>query len=397
MSLFFKQPERRAITGADWIRGFDDNGARTKSGVVVTPRSALKLGSMWATTNLLASVVSNLPVDVFRGTGPTKTPVTPQPLLVGSPSLLVSRREWVYQAMMSLLLRGNAYGAVVGRDAILRPTQVEWLNPDTVVVRQKTSLTRPTYEVGGTEVPRDDIIHMRAFVQPGSAIGLSPVEYHAESIGVGLAAQRYGSQWFGDGAHPSAILQNKVATTIDGDVATTVKSRFLAVLKGTREPLVLGSDWSYTPIQASASEAQFLQSMGYTDAQVAKLYGPGLAEILGYAETGSSLTYANRVDRSLDVLTYAVTTWVNKFEDMWTANIAQPQTARMNVNALLRVDPKAQRELFRTDREIGLHNIDELRDLIDEPPLPDGAGADYTPLKLVSAPTPPGGTNDGNQ
>ena len=388
MSLFFSKPERREMDMSMWIRGLEGS-TRTSSGEVVTPAKSLRLGSVWATTNLLASIIANLPVDVFRGTGVNKTPVNPQPALVASPSLIVSRREWIYQGMMSLLLRGNAYGVVVERDAVLRPRTVEWLSPDNVKVTQASSLDRPTYEVGGTTVAREDIIHMRAFVQPGSAIGLSPVEYHAETIGVGLAAQKFGAQWFGDGATPTAILQND-DKTINPKEARTVKERFVASLRGRREPVVLGKGWKYKQIQVSANESQFLDAMGYTDAQVAHLYGPGLAEILGYTQAGSSLTYSNRVDRSLDVLTYAALPWVNKFDDLLTANIAQPQTARLNVNALLRADPKAQREMFRIDREIGLHSIDELRSLIDEPPLPDGAGADYTPLKTKTA---PGGTD----
>lgn len=396
MTLFRRvsAPEARAIDPQAWIRGLD-YGSATKAGVSVTADSALRLGAMWSSANLLASVVSNLPVDVFRGSGASKTPVSPQPRLVASPSLVVEADEWVYQAMMSLLLRGNAYGVVVERDSNQRPTAVEWLNPDVVTVKQKSSLHRPTYKVGGVDRNREDILHMRAFLTPGSAVGLSPVTYHAEMLGVGLAAQQYGAQWFGQGGHPTALFQNTRAT-IDPDKAATIKERISAVLRGGREPLVLGSDWDYKPLQVSAGESAFIESMGYTDAQVARLYGPGLAEVLGYGNAGSTLTYSNRVDRSLDLLTYTVMPWVQKFERMWTRNIAQPQTARINTNAFLRADNKSRHETYRIDREIGLYNIDELRALEDQPPLPDGQGQDYTPLR--AAPTPPQEeSTDGNQ
>ena len=94
------------------------------------------------------------------------------------------------------------------------------------------------------------------------------------------------------------------------------------------------------------------------------------------------------VDRSLDLLTYGVLPWVNRFEDALTAIIAQPQTVRFNTSGLLRVDPETQRVIFKTDREIGLHNIDEMRELLDEPPLPNGQGEDYSPLGSTNtAPT----------
>lgn len=383
------------MSAAEWIRGVEGGGT-TKSGVTVNDDRAMRLGAMWSSVNLLASIVSNLPVDVVRGSGASKVQVSPQPPLVASPSLIMSRREWTYQAMVSMLLRGNAYGYVVERDKALRPRTVEWLNPDRVQVEQSSGISRPTYRVSGEVVSSDDLLHMRAFVKPGSVVGMSPVAYHAETIGVGLSAQAFGAQWFGDGGHPTAIFQNK-QKAIDPDQAATIKARISSVLRGKREPLVLGSDWDYQQIQVSANESQFIESMQYTDAQVARLYGPGLAEVLGYATSGSSLTYSNRVDRSLDLLTYSVMHWVNKFEDTLTANIAQPQTVRYNVAALLRADPKTQREMFKIDREIGLHSVDEIRELIDEAPLPDGSGEDYTPLKSSTSGTTDNGGSNGNQ
>ncbi len=394
MSLFFRaQPEMRA---ADWTVGFGDGGHSTKSGEAITTNRALQHGAMWSSVHLLASIVSNLPVDVFRGAGESKTPVLPAPSLVGAPSLIVTRREWIYQGMISMLLRGNAIGYIIERDSLQRPKVVEWLDPDGVTIKQESALDRPTYWLGTKQLAPNDVIHMRAYLRPGSAIGMSPVEYHAEKIGLGLAAEKFGAEFYGGGGHPTALFQN-TTQTIDPEKAATIKERILGVMKGRREPLVLGSDWDYKPLQVNPTEAAFISAQGYTDSQIAHLYGPGLAEVLGYSASGSSLTYSNRVDRSLDLMTYTVMPWVSKFEDMWTANIAQPQTARMNVSALLRADPKTQMEMFRTAREIGLYNIDEERGLLDMPPLPDGQGQDYAPLKSSAPATAPEGEQDANE
>jgi len=398
VSLFFARPaatESRAIDPAEWIRGLDGSG-KTKAGETVTADRALKVDAMWSSVHLLASLISNLPIDVFRGVGTDKTPVSPLPQFVQSPSLIVERQDWVYQAMVSLLLRGNAYGMVLARGAGQLPQTVEWLNPDDVTVEQKSSLRAPTYKVKHVEVPSTDIVHLRAFTKPGSAIGLSPVQYRAETLGISLAAQGYGAGFYGGGGHPSAVFMNKDVQTIPDEQAATIKARVSAAIRGKREPLVVGSGWSYQPLQVNPSEADFVNSMGYSDAAIARMYGPGVAEVLGYQVSGSSLTYSNRVDRSLDLLTYTADPWVTKFNNFWTRSIARPQTARINVNALLRSDPKTRHEMYLIDRQIGLYNIDELRALEDLSPLPDGAGQDYTPLKATNTTTPPGGPN-GNQ
>lgn len=379
MSLFFR--ERRDVTNVDAFFDAMTHGTKSSAGVDVTTSKALRVGAMWSSAHLLASIVSNLPVDVFRGSGADKKPVSPQPGIVASPSLLVTRRDWMYQAMMSLLLRGNAVGLTMERDALQRPKVVEWLDPDGVNIQQGSSLSAPTYTLreDGKTLPARDVVHLPAFLRPGSAIGMSPVEYHAETLGVSLAAQKYGAEWFASGGHPTALFQN-TKQTIDPTKSATIKDRISEVLRGKREPLVLGSDWEYKAIQVSASESEFVNTMGYTDAQIARMYGPGLAEVLGYTQSGSSLTYSNRVDRSLDLLTYTAMPWVNKFEDFLTGVIAQPQTVRFNVNSLLRADNTSRHEVYKLDREIGLYNIDEIRGFEDQPPLPDGLGQDYTPL-----------------
>ena len=379
VSLFFRG-ESRQVSVDTFFDGV--GGSATGAGVSVTPEKALTVDAMWSSVNLLASVVANLPVDVFRGSGTNKTPVNPAPAFISSPSLLVTRREWVYQAMVSLLLRGNAYGMVT-EWAVEKPRTVEWLDPATVKVTQKSSLRAPTYSVNNEEIPASQLIHLRAFVKPGSAVGMSPVQYRAETLGISLAAREYGAGFYAGGGHPTAIFANTNQTVSAGD-AKIVKERFREVIANKREALVTGSDWKYTPIQVSPQEADFVASMGYSDAQIARMYGPGLAEVLGYQTGGSSLTYTNRVDRSLDLLTYTVLPWVSKFDDFYTSAIPKPQTARTNVNALLRADPKTRMDMFRTAREIGFYNIDEERSLEDLPPLPDGLGQDYTPLKSAS-------------
>lgn len=392
MSLFFTKPrETRAVYSGNWWK--DISGTRTKAGVDVDPDKALRVDAMWSAVNLLASTVANLPVDVFRGSGTEKRPVLPAPALVDRPSLVLDREDWTYQAMVSLLLWGNTYGLIVERDRDQRPRTVEWLDPGVVAAEQKSSLSPPTYRISGQQARPGDVVHLRAFTKPGSAIGMSPVAYRAETLGIALAARDYGAGWYGEGAHPSAVFMNKSRQLIPEAESDTIKERFLAKMRGKREPLVVGSDWDYKPLQANAAESAFIEAMGYTDAQVARIYGPGLAEVLGYQDTGSSLTYSNRVDRSLDLLTYTVNPWVRKFERFWTANIPQPQTARCNVNALLRSDHKTRHEIYEIDRRIGLYNVDELRALEDQPPLPDGQGQDYTPLKAAGN---TGGTNVGN-
>lgn len=380
MSLFFRDAaptDKRSISYRDvWGSGLDFNTGSTSSGEAINTDSAMRVAALWSSADLIASIVSTMPVGTFAGS--TSAPVSPSPSLVASPSLVVTRREWTYQAVMSLLLRGNAYGLIVERDAQLRPQAVEWLDPATVTVTQSSSIARPTYSIGGQPIPRDDMIHMRGFLRPGSAIGLSLIEYHRETLGISAAALKHGGKWYGSGAHPTAMLFN-TEKTITSEQATTVKARFMESLRGKREPIVLGKDWKYEQIQSSAADSLFLDAMGYTDAQIARLFGPAVAEVLGY-ETGGSMTYSNREQRTLDLLAFSIQKWLVRLEDAITGMLPQPQYVKYNASSLLRADTLTRYQTHKLAREIGLNNVDELRELEDEPPLSNGQGTDYTPL-----------------
>lgn len=367
------------------MSGTDVMGTSTAAGVKVTAEKAMRVSAFWSATHLLASIVSNLPADVFRGKGASKVEVDPQPQFIAAPSLLVSRREWMYQAMVSLLQSGNAVG-VGERDSLQRWRTSEWLDIADVTIRQGNALKPPTYWVGTEQIDPDKVIHLRAFCRPGSVVGRSVVEYQADQLGIALAGRDYGAGFYGSGGHPTALFAN-TQRTFTPEQSSEMKRRYLALVKGRREPLLVGSDWTYKPIQASMAEAALVETMSYTDAQIARLFGPGLAEILGYTTpaSGGDLTYTNRLDRSLDVLQFTASYWVNLFEDFLTGAIARPQTVRLNVGSLLRMDAKSQTETFRVEREIGLRNIDEIRNLLDLPPLPNGQGEDYAPLKAGGA------------
>lgn len=369
MSLFAR--EQRSITFQDlWGKGYDVTGwSNTYTGEHVNSDSAMRLSSVWACVSLLADVVSSMPVDVYRMSGSVRQRVGTQPSIIAAPSLLVSRREWVYQAMTSLLLRGNAYGMVVERDALLRPAAVEWLNPDGVEVDQKSSLVRPVYRVEGREVDRDNLVHLRANVPAGSVKGLSPIEYQRQTVAVGLAAQKFGAQWFGEGAHPSAILASDQKIT--QEQATTIKDRFVKAIRGKREPAVLGAGLKYQQIQVSANESQFLETQRATVNDIARIFKIP-AEMIGGTTESQSLNYSSREQRNLDFLTYAVQPWLVKLEDALTGMIAGPQFVKFNADSLLRTDLKARYEAYGIALKNHFKTIDEVRALEDDAPLDNG-------------------------
>lgn len=293
--------------------------------------ASLQSVAVGSSVDLICSLASELPIEVFSGEGADRRKRAMPSYLQDPGGDGNGLEDWVYMALLSWLLRGNLYGDVLEE----RPgyfTQVQLVHPDEV-----TGWVDEDGEVhwyaAGREVNNAKWLHRRVNPVPGRVIGRSVIAWHASTIGLSITSVKFGESWFRDGAHPSALLTNEEADLTE-EQARKAKNRFLAALRGNREPVVLGKGWKYQQIQISPEESQFLATQGYTEAQCARIFGPGLAEILGY-ESGGKLTYANVESRSTHLLIYAVNKWLVRAERLLTSMLPPSQYVKIDRAGLL--------------------------------------------------------------
>lgn len=341
-------------------RGFESaflaSGAPTAAGITVTPDQAMRLSAVWASVRLLADTVSTLPVDVYRDGKLIATP----PLLV-EPAAGQARHDWLYSVMTSLLLRGNAYGVITARSgATLLPAQVELVDPDKVQIDRRDGVTN--YRIGGTDFAAEDVWHTRAYPVPGLVAGLSPVDYARQAIGLGIAAERFGAQFFGSGATPSGVLQADV--NLSATDAEAIGSRWRAMHEGRHKVAVLSKGLSFVPISVAPEESQFIETQRFTVSQIARVFGVP-PEMIG----GGSLTYANVEQRAFDFLRYSVQPWLVRLETSLSRLLPRSQTVKFNANGLLRATTAERYAAHKVALDAGFLTIDEVRALEDLPPL----------------------------
>jgi HK97 family phage portal protein len=387
----FSRAERPATERRDTVRipGYGFTGAPSYAHVDVTSgENAMQSVAVRAAVDLLCSLGSELPIDVFSGSGRDKRNLRTPGYLLDPAGDGHGIQDWAYQALESWLLRGNLFGDVLDRDARYGfPTQVSLLHPDDVR-GYIDGAGQVQWLVNGQLVERPaDFLHRRVNGVPGRVLGLSVISAHAEQIGLSITTTRFGLQWFQDGAHPGGILVNEEAdlNDADGSKARDIKARFLASLRGTREPLVMGKGWKYHSIQVAPEESQFLETQGWTAAECARIFGPGVAEVLGYSAnggSGSSMTYTNRVERSADLLTFALNKWLRRMERLLSEMLPGPQYVRIDRDALLEMTTLDRYRAYEIALKMGFRTIDEVRDDEDMRPVPWG----QKPFAITPAP-----------
>lgn len=350
----------------------------------VTQDRALSLAPVFAACRLLAGTVSTLPLKAYRRVGDERVPMPGLPQLFYQ---LITDGElvpWLHRCMVSLVLRGNAYGWITARDGFGFPTRIEWLNPADVAVDDSASTARPVWLWRGREIPREDVVHIPWFPVPGRVVGLSPIAQFAEVIGVGLNAQDYGSTWFANGGFPPGTFKN-TEKTVTQDQADGMRSLLGRAMR-SGQPLVYGADWDYKAISVPPNEAQFIESSRMNATQVAAIYGLPPEDVGG--TRGSSLTYAtvelNQLDRTL-----ALRPWLVLLESKFASLLPERQYVRFTADAIVRTDLRTRWDVHQVAVGMGARSIDEVRNLEDLPPLPDGQGAKYVTAAVKAAQTPP--------
>lgn len=370
MSLF-RHREARQWTPEPLIPPFP--GMDSIGGGSPSMQSSLRISSVWACVRLLSDAVSMMPLHQYRLEAPeggiidqaaARIPVPDAPFLT-QPGGDASMPDWLYMLMVSLLLRGNAYGIkqMNSRGVV---TQVDLLNPDDVQVTTDVNSGRVTFSLCGEPIHPTQLWRMSAYRLPGFKTGLSPIAYAAATINTDAEISKFALGYFKDAPHPPAILTTD--QSIKQEDARSIKDRILQNI-GKREPLVLGAGLKYQNLSVSPEESQFLATQKWNVATIARVFGVPPEMIA--SESGGSLTYSNTEQRALDFLTYSVQPWLTRIEAALAPLFPGTQHPRFDTSILLRTDLETRLRAGAIAIASKVNTPDEVRSWSDQPPLTD--------------------------
>lgn len=358
MSLFFGSAQTRSIDSLPWSVGSPGSllGASLSS--------ALRLIPVYAATSLIADSIATLPLRAYRDLGDgVRDRVPVQPRLVTGPQLHGSLIDWLHQALISLLLRGNAFGLVVQWASNGWPARIVWLHPDKVHVDENGSA--PVYRYNGRELDSGSVVHIAGYVIPGSVVGLSPIGQFRLQLSKGMSAQEFATSFFDRGVAPAGVLSNtkKTVTTTEADIA---KQRFKTAV-AARDIFVTGHDWQWNALTVSAADATFLEAIEASATEVAAIFRVAPEDIGG--KTGHSRTYSTLVMEMQKLAQRTLLPWTARMEAALTALMPAPHYAKFSLDAIARAELKTRMETHKLALEIGLETFEEARALEEKPPL----------------------------
>lgn len=385
--------ETRTIGSVPWMPWtdprvrWDAGGPTHPSSQVVGLDNALGLPALYAGAKILADSAAQLPLHVYQRSRKGRLIPWNGPSIFEKPSVIGTRFDWLFTAMSSLVLQGNAWGLITGRDGFGYPTGIEWLPSEYVQVEedqdQPLNPIRTKVYAYGREMkwfgPDKELFHVKGFSTAGRVEGFSPLKMFALTIAAGQSAAEYGRTWFDSGGFPPGTFQNS-EMEVDPDDAAKIRAMLVSSLR-RREPLVFGRDWDYTPVTVPPAEAQFIDAMQLNATQIAAILGLPPERIGG--EKGS-YTYSNQQQAALQIIE-SLAPWLVRLEQAFSDSLLpRNRVTSFNTDALLRTDLLTRTQIYQIQRTIGMLTIDEIRERENLEPYPDDVGNETTPLSMMN-------------
>lgn len=341
---------------------------------------AMRASAVWACVDQISTTIATLPYEAYRrdAQGISRL-IMPRPRIIESPHPDMSRVDWLTQMMVSLLLRGNAYGLVVGRDWMGFPSTILPLDPGTVSVTG--GYKQPiTYRVNGQLVSKEDMLHIRGITMPGKWLGLSVIDHARTTIGASLATDRFANEYFSEGLAPSGVLE--VADDLSAEDADQLSRDFEARHGRSRRPVVLTNGAQWKPMSITPEESQFLATREFQVVDIARLFHVP-AVMVGATEKSTSFG-AGMAALMAAYDRMCIGGWLVRIETGLTSLLPRGQYVRGNTAALTRGTAAEQMALLNQGISAGIWSRNECRAMLDLPPV-DGGDVYYVSNLLVPA------------
>lgn len=371
------------VTSPTWTRPelLSGYSLPTASGQTVTPERSKQVHTAYRCGNILSNDIAKIPMQQFisrrqgevervRPNGLTRNMayvVEVQPNGVQTPFIL--RKT----AIMWLLYWGNAYLWMPPK----RERELFVLPSSSTLIYNRPDGSiwyKCTLPVGEPiDAPAVEVLHLMINSVDGLA-GRSVVEYARETLGRRLGASETQNKFYKQGLMPGAVAwvrgemnkeaRKKMRESYSEAMAGSENAGSLAIMDQKVEKLDI--------VQMQPRDAQFLESIQATDAEIANFF-----EMPLYKLNLGKQSYQSNEQQNLDYLATTLDPYLVQWEQAaqlkWLTVEEQAFSYwRFERNALLRTDAKTRTAYLKERVQSGQMTPNEARQIEDLPAYPDG-------------------------
>lgn len=357
--------------------------AMDEAGQRVTETTALGLTAVYRCVSIIASTVAGLPLKSFRDKDGVRESVSS---VWDDPGAgMFTRYEFVHLCMVHLALHGNAFllhvyngaGALAGFFPV---------HPLAVTVRHDRDNGGRLFSVsldGETVVYDESEMTQVMLFSTDGLTGASPIRLARNAIGTGIAGDKAAAAMFQSGLMVGGLVTSD--ETLTEEDAKLVKAGLEAKMTGTHNAgglAFVNRSLQISPWTMNAEDAQFIESRQHQITEIARMFG--VPKVL-LAEDGASTWGSGIAELDRGFAKYTLRGYTTPFEQRASSVTRGSSFVEFDYKGLVQASPEVEIPLLLAQVAAGTLTVDEMRAIINLPPLPAG---DVTPPPEAS-PQPP--------
>ncbi len=358
------------------------------SGVNVTEQTALNTSAVFRAVYIIASALASVPFPVYKRLPNDERERDPNHPVYNLLNRQANPDTPAYHLIETLtasaLTWGNGYAEII-RETNGTPKALWILQPERVTPRAESGVLK--YAVRNKQgevvalVPAKHMLHLRGIGKDGIT-GYSVVALARESIGLGMAAENFGAQLFGNGTQPGGVLEipGKLETP---EAVARLKQSWGEAHGGENKlsvaVLEAGAKWQATSIPPE--DAQFLETRKFQIIEIARWFGVQPSKLFDLTDAH----YANIEQSAIDFVTDTLIPWARRWEvEIASKLIAEPtHYAELLFDGMLRGDHATRSQAYATELSNGVRSINEVRKLENLPGIGSDGDAHLVPMNLA--------------
>lgn len=345
-----------------------------QAGVTVTPETALTFSAVYRAISYISQTVALLPWGVYEN----YTPKANDPvhwMLSRRPNPEMSPFDFKRLLTAHALSWGNGYAEIEFNGAGV-PVHLWPMHPATVLPMRDEhgELFYRCFNSNGSyvDLPAYKVFHIRNIGSDG-IVGYSTIGLAARTIGMGIAAEKFGSNLFERQAIPSGVLETE--KQLSEEAATRLQSSFTDAYSGASnagEVMVLEEGMKFRELTFKPEDLQFIQSRQFSVEEIARWFGLPPHKLSDM----SRATFSNIENLSIAVVNDAILPWCKPFEEEGDYKLLSKRRGdvytKMNIRGLLRGDNASRADYYTKMLQNGVYCINDVRFLEDMPPIEHG-------------------------
>lgn len=375
-------------------------GQKSSSGIRVNENTAVKVVAVFACIRLISEQLACLPINVYKyaNTGKEKDRTHHVDYLISEcPNEYMTAFEFWQMMIVNLLLCGDCYAEIVRKNG--RPIEL-WPIPANRVVKDTKNYKEPVYFVQMDDEYRtlysEDILHIPGMGQEYLK-SYNPVVIARDCLGLSLAAERFASDYFANGAHPSGVVEtdNALSEPAFERLKQSINEKYVGLGK-TNRVMLLEEGMKYKTMAGAPKESQMLETRQHQVVEVARLFNVPPHKIMDMTRATFSNIEELNISFAQDTLVpYCVRIQQAVKQKLFLSHEKKDYFVEYNLGALLRGKLKDRYEAYAMGRNWGWLSVNDIRSKESESTIENG-DIYLTPLNMFESGAPlKGGEENG--